>query len=193
RDAARAPRGFHASRLHDGYRDLERQYDAHGLCHQCLEEPPANLAGRGSEADDGDPLNRRAPHSFGDVRACGKSRHRHQRRFKSERVLSGVSAGRAMTDIDRWIDTWRELGVADSAALKQLYGDVLNRYSEPHRHYHTTQHLAECFEKVQDIIAMAEHPAEVKVALWFHDAIYDTQRHDNEQRSAEWAREAART
>ena len=97
-----------------------------------------------------------------------------------------------MTDMGQWVETWRELGVGDSPALRRLYGDVLGRYSEPHRHYHTHQHLAECFQKVQDIISLAEHPAEVKVGLWFHDVIYDTRRHDNEERSADWARNAAR-
>jgi len=97
-----------------------------------------------------------------------------------------------MVAIGPWVETWRELGVDDSPALRRLYGDVLDRYSEPHRHYHTSQHLAECFAKVQEIIALAEHPAEVNVGLWFHDAIYDTQRHDNEERSADWARSAAR-
>jgi len=82
--------------------------------------------------------------------------------------------------------------VPDSPELNGLFRDVLLRYSEPHRHYHTRQHLAECFEKVEDIISLAEHPAEVRIGLWFHDAIYDTQRHDNEQRSADWARSAAR-
>jgi predicted metal-dependent HD superfamily phosphohydrolase len=97
-----------------------------------------------------------------------------------------------MTDIDQWVETWRELGVADSSALRRLYSDVLDRYSEPHRYYHTPQHLAECFEKVQDIISLAEHPAEVNISLWFHDVIYDTQRHDKEERSADWAHDAAR-
>jgi predicted metal-dependent HD superfamily phosphohydrolase len=96
-----------------------------------------------------------------------------------------------MTDAGQWLAAWRGLGVADSPELSRLYRDVLLRYSEPHRHYHTGQHLAECFEKVQEIISLAEHPAEVLVGLWFHDAIYDTQRHDNEQRSADWARSAA--
>ena len=97
-----------------------------------------------------------------------------------------------MTEAGQWLKAWRELGVGDSPALSRLYHDVLGRYAEPHRHYHTHQHLAECFEKVQDIISLAEHPAEVHIGLWFHDAIYDTQRHDNEQRSADWARTAAR-
>lgn len=97
-----------------------------------------------------------------------------------------------MADAGQWLNAWRDLGVADSPELRRLHRDVLLRYSEPHRHYHTQQHLAECFEKVQDIISLAAHPAEVLVGLWFHDAIYDTQRHDNEQRSADWARSAAR-
>jgi predicted metal-dependent HD superfamily phosphohydrolase len=97
-----------------------------------------------------------------------------------------------MTGIGRWVETWRALGVSDCPELRRLHPDVLGRYSEPHRHYHTHQHLAECFEKVQEIIDLAEHPAEVNVGLWFHDAIYDTQRHDNEEQSAAWARSAAR-
>jgi predicted metal-dependent HD superfamily phosphohydrolase len=97
-----------------------------------------------------------------------------------------------MTDVGQWVETWHELGVGDSPTLRRLYDDVLGRYSEPHRHYHTYRHLAECFEKVKDIISLAEHPAEVNVGLWFHDAIYDTQHHDNEERSADWARDAAR-
>lgn len=97
-----------------------------------------------------------------------------------------------MTGVVHWLKAWQELGVVDSRELGRLHRDLLLRYSEPHRHYHTQQHLAECFEKVQAIISLAEHPAEVHVGLWFHDAIYDTQRHDNEQRSADWARSAAR-
>ena len=72
----------------------------------------------------------------------------------------------------------------------QLLEELLARYREPHRHYHTVQHLAECLEKFDDLRDLAAHPEDVELAIWFHDAIYDPRRDDNESRSAEWARAA---
>ncbi len=81
---------------------------------------------------------------------------------------------------------WAVFGVA--AADEALFQDLTTRYSEPHRKYHTMQHLHECFEKLQELRALARKPEEIELALWFHDAIYDTRRKDNEEKSAEWAR-----
>lgn len=72
-----------------------------------------------------------------------------------------------------------------------LYHDLVARYREPHRRYHTLQHLEECFARFDELAALAEHPREVELAIWFHDAIYDTRRRDNEERSAAWARSVA--
>jgi predicted metal-dependent HD superfamily phosphohydrolase len=65
-----------------------------------------------------------------------------------------------MTDIGRWIEAWRELGVGDSPALRRLHGDLLGHCSEPHRRYHTQHHLAECFETVHTIISLLKHSLE---------------------------------
>jgi len=92
---------------------------------------------------------------------------------------------------ERWLDPWAALGVTASPRLTALQVDVLARYREPQRHYHTMQHIDECFERWQELGAHATHPAEVQLALWFHDVIYDTQRTDNEARSAALARDAA--
>jgi predicted metal-dependent HD superfamily phosphohydrolase len=92
---------------------------------------------------------------------------------------------------DLWVACWEALGVSASTRLREIHASVLARYREPQRHYHTVQHLDECFERWPEIRAHAVHPAEVEIALWFHDAIYDTHGSENESLSAELARKTA--
>lgn len=92
-----------------------------------------------------------------------------------------------MPSIDQWNATWQALGVVGSAALRDRFQDLVTRYSEPHRRYHTLHHLDECFAKLAELRSHAERPAEVEVALWFHDAVHDTQSSRNEAESAELA------
>ena len=89
---------------------------------------------------------------------------------------------------DNWNTAWRALGVA--AADEALCAELQHRYGEPQRHYHTLQHLGECLAWFEREKEAAERPGEVALALWFHDAVYDVHAHDNEARSAEWARSA---
>jgi predicted metal-dependent HD superfamily phosphohydrolase len=86
---------------------------------------------------------------------------------------------------------WRQLGA--SGADEELFRKLVACYSEPHRKYHTVQHLNECFAHLESVHSFAERSGEIEWALWFHDAIYDTRRADNEERSAEWARDSALT
>ena len=89
-----------------------------------------------------------------------------------------------------WSDAWRALGAsADDALLAEL----LARYAEGQRAYHTLQHLGECLVHLARERDGAERPAEVALALRYHDAIYDVHRHDNEARSADWARPVSYT
>lgn len=84
-----------------------------------------------------------------------------------------------------WQRLWRELGADPVPA--GLYNQLVAAYSEPERQYHTLQHLRECLAHLDAAASLALHPAEVELALWFHDAVYEPQRKDNEERSAEWA------
>lgn len=93
------------------------------------------------------------------------------------------------SSLARWQSLWQELGAAGADEL--LFHQLVASYSEPHRKYHTVQHLEECLTNLDHVRSEAERGAEVELALWFHDAIYDTIRKDNEERSAEWARESA--
>lgn len=62
-------------------------------------------------------------------------------------------------------------------------------YSEPTRFYHDKSHISECLTQFQKYRAKAENAAEIEIAIWFHDAIYDTKTGDNEEKSAELAEE----
>jgi predicted metal-dependent HD superfamily phosphohydrolase len=84
-----------------------------------------------------------------------------------------------------WQRLWRELGADPVPA--GLYNQLVAAYSEEQRQYHTLQHLRECLAHLDAAASLALHPAEVELALWFHDAVYDPLRNDNEERSAEWA------
>jgi predicted metal-dependent HD superfamily phosphohydrolase len=64
--------------------------------------------------------------------------------------------------------------------------DVLIRYAEPHRHYHTATHIMFVLRHLHEISdASAIHPSsEVVAAALYHDAIYDARAADNEACSA---------
>lgn len=86
-------------------------------------------------------------------------------------------------------DAWRALGAAlDGAA--ETFTDLLKRYSEPGRFYHDTRHLYEVLKVVDELSAWASDLRAVRLAAWFHDAVYDSRAADNEERSAALAEEA---
>ncbi len=66
-------------------------------------------------------------------------------------------------------------------------GGVLDRLGEPHRAYHTEQHIRECLQLFDVHREHAGAPNDVEFAIWMHDAIYDPTARDNEAQSADWA------
>jgi predicted metal-dependent HD superfamily phosphohydrolase len=85
-----------------------------------------------------------------------------------------------------WSRAW--LGLGNSNDEQDLLQLICSHYAESTKHYHSLQHLRECSDLFELVRDLATHPAEVEMALWFHDAIYNTASHDNEAQSAQWAR-----
>ena len=69
------------------------------------------------------------------------------------------------------------------------YSALTIRWREPHREYHSTQHLEECLSRFAELRTLAHDAAAVEAALWLHDAVLNPERNDNEVQSAALARE----
>ena len=54
---------------------------------------------------------------------------------------------------------------------QELGENLITRYSEPHRHYHTTKHLLHVLTMI-DQLADDHDVFLVQLAAWFHDAVY---------------------
>lgn len=76
---------------------------------------------------------------------------------------------------------WQDLAGHGAAALGE---ELLTRYAEPHRRYHDTRHLTTVLDLVDTLEQYADDPRAVRFAAWYHDAVYDPTRPDNEEHSA---------
>ncbi|WP_026552623.1 DUF4031 domain-containing protein [Arthrobacter sp. H20] len=81
------------------------------------------------------------------------------------------------------------------AAVPQVPGlgeSLVGRWSEVHRSYHTTSHLLEVLEALDLLFAPSDDEALrrcVRLAAWFHDAVYEGSAGEDECASAELAAE----
>jgi predicted metal-dependent HD superfamily phosphohydrolase len=81
-------------------------------------------------------------------------------------------------------DSWRR--VTGGRARLREWMDLVCRYSGIERHYHTLEHIRDMLQGLPAAIVHAGNPA-LHRAIWWHDAVYDSTRSDNEERSAELA------
>lgn len=88
-------------------------------------------------------------------------------------------------------ESWAALA-GDSPTSRTEWSALIAAWSEPHRHYHGLAHLAAVLGLVAELDAAAADPAAVRLAAWYHDAVYDPTLPDNEALSALRARAGLR-
>ena len=89
---------------------------------------------------------------------------------------------------ERWAAAVRAAG--GSGDPSPYAENLLARWSEPQRRYHTVEHLTAVLDRVDVLEEYADDPAAVRLAVWFHDAVYLPERDTNEERSARLAERA---
>ncbi|MER6674543.1 hypothetical protein [Streptomyces sp. NPDC000983] len=100
-----------------------------------------------------------------------------------------------MADLDdlrrRWLATLPPAPDGAGHPDPARYGEeLLKRWSEPQRRYHTVEHLAAVLGHLDELERYAGDPVAVRLAAWFHDAVYLPDRSTNEERSARLAERA---
>ena len=69
-----------------------------------------------------------------------------------------------------------------------LIENLKARYAEPHRHYHTLDHVESLLQHFREWQHLADEPDCIAAAIWYHDVVYDPHLNDNETASADIAR-----
>ena len=71
--------------------------------------------------------------------------------------------------------------------LDRLWNDIVNRYTESSRHYHTLTHLDALTNELIEVKENISNWNLVVFAIAFHDIIYNPLKNDNEEKSADHA------
>ncbi|WP_454851807.1 DUF4031 domain-containing protein [Promicromonospora soli] len=86
--------------------------------------------------------------------------------------------------LTRWDGLW-----ADPSPARKAGEDLVDRWREPHRVYHSALHLAVALDALDSVAAEARVSERAlwraRLALWFHDAVHDGVARRDEERSAE--------
>ena len=93
----------------------------------------------------------------------------------------------------RFLALWqRSLGLSAMRAENALRL-LQQAYAEPHRHYHTFEHIRFCLSQFDLVARQMSSPETVELAIWFHDAVHQPGNASNEADSAALFRRMAGT
>jgi len=84
-------------------------------------------------------------------------------------------------------DLWTRVNGKENSNV--VFETLNSLYSQPHRFYHNLTHIDHCLRELSSIKSSAKDYDSLELAIWYHDAVYETRRDDNEKKSAELAKE----
>lgn len=85
---------------------------------------------------------------------------------------------------------WQKLFIpfqVEPALSNKIFLELVAAYSRSDRYYHNLRHIQQVLNVIRLLESLAENFSAIQIAAWFHDAVYDSQAHDNEEKSAAYA------
>ncbi len=80
---------------------------------------------------------------------------------------------------------WDRIGASGNAVEEFVRLDKM--YSGNKRFYHNMEHVGNCLTELDFVRDLCDDVNLVEFAIWYHDAVYDTKKKGNEERSAQLA------
>ncbi len=84
-------------------------------------------------------------------------------------------------------DLWTRVNGKEDPTV--VFETLNSLYSQPHRFYHNLTHIDHCLRELSSVKSFAKDYDSLELAIWYHDAVYETRKDDNEEKSAELAKE----
>ena len=78
-----------------------------------------------------------------------------------------------------WLALMAKIGFSQNI---ETYTELKSRYSETHRKYHNVAHIESVLSELGKARHIAENYEAIELALWFHDAIYNSLSKTNEKK-----------
>ncbi|MFD5323746.1 hypothetical protein [Streptomyces sp. NPDC127092] len=109
-------------------------------------------------------------------------------------MTAPMKAAQEQELLQRWTATLLAARAGREGPDPLPYGrNLLSRWTEPQRRYHTAHHLRAVLDRIDELSEKGGEGGElelVRLAAWFHDAVYRPDRSENEERSAALAEKA---
>jgi predicted metal-dependent HD superfamily phosphohydrolase len=78
---------------------------------------------------------------------------------------------------------WNQAGVHDIGGA--VAAQIIHHYTEPHRFYHTLQHILFMLSEFETVREISRNPLALELAILYHDIVYLPESTKNEEGSAE--------
>ncbi len=94
-------------------------------------------------------------------------------------------------EIDSLEVRWNKLfsAVENQELVKLGFANLVGKYSEKQRHYHTLSHVENCLKQMDLLSNLVSDKFCIEASIWFHDVIYDPKQSNNEELSAAYAQD----
>ena len=97
-----------------------------------------------------------------------------------------------MSDLDRLAQKWQQCFTDRFSTCDlehRVFEMLVAASTQPDRHYHNLNHIDRLLTTIDRTDTSLQNLTAVRLAVWFHDFVYDSQASDNEAQSAKSAEE----